>query len=310
MHLPAARAAGSTGAAMRANGLFFAVSPLPLSAPAAPFCLWYGSCYGHDKPRVGGAPVGLREGMMVTALSWLPMATLLGVRHGLDADHLAAIDGLGRIHAATEPRRARRVGVWFALGHGLVVTVAALLARILTGRVPTAAAWALWISPMLLAVLGLFNALDLRGTPGPAVGRLVRVMDRCVHTLGASAIVATGALFAITFDTASQISVWALAGTVAHSWPFAVLLGLCFTLGMMLTDGLSGWWLVRALNRQGRPGLRRATGWGIALIAFIVAGAEVMQWQAPGIGRHQGAWDLMLTVLAVTPTLLLWRLRP
>jgi len=44
-----------------------------------------------------------------------------GLRHGLDADHLAAIDGLTRRNARANPAIAGRCGALFSAGHGLVV---------------------------------------------------------------------------------------------------------------------------------------------------------------------------------------------
>lgn len=41
----------------------------------------------------------------------------LGLRHGLDPDHLVAIDGL------TRSTRSRWCGLFFSLGHGVVVTL-------------------------------------------------------------------------------------------------------------------------------------------------------------------------------------------
>ena len=40
---------------------------------------------------------------------------LLGMRHGFDADHLAAIDGLACHNAARRPRLANLCGVLFSL---------------------------------------------------------------------------------------------------------------------------------------------------------------------------------------------------
>jgi len=55
------------------------------------------------------------------------LALLLGMQHGLDPDHLAAIDGLTRFNARVNPARARWCGLWFSLGHGTLVTLATLL---------------------------------------------------------------------------------------------------------------------------------------------------------------------------------------
>ena len=60
---------------------------------------------------------------------WGPLCLVvfaLGMRHGLDADHLAAIDGPTRFNAQSQPRLAHLCGALFALGHGAVVAVVAL----------------------------------------------------------------------------------------------------------------------------------------------------------------------------------------
>ncbi|MCC6609025.1 MAG: hypothetical protein IT515_05045 [Burkholderiales bacterium] len=52
---------------------------------------------------------------------WLALAALvffLGVKHGLDPDHLVAIDGLTRFNSQADRRLARWCGALFSLGHG------------------------------------------------------------------------------------------------------------------------------------------------------------------------------------------------
>ena len=59
------------------------------------------------------------------------LAFVLGLRHGMDPDHLATIDGLTRFNAAAgRMRLARLCGFLFSLGHGAVVCVAALVAGV------------------------------------------------------------------------------------------------------------------------------------------------------------------------------------
>ncbi len=61
---------------------------------------------------------------METVTDWFALVALafvLGLKHGLDADHLATIDGLTRFNARERPGMARWCGVLFSLGHGAVV---------------------------------------------------------------------------------------------------------------------------------------------------------------------------------------------
>ena len=63
-----------------------------------------------------------RPSVMATAL----LAWVFGLRHAVDADHIAAIDNVVRklMHAGAAPRSA---GLYFALGHSTVVVVATML---------------------------------------------------------------------------------------------------------------------------------------------------------------------------------------
>ena len=82
-------------------------------------------------------------------LSLVAVVFLLGLKHGLDPDHLAAIDGLTRFNAGRRPLVSRWSGFLFSAGHGVVVMlVAVTVATVATEwRVP---AWldgvGTWIS--------------------------------------------------------------------------------------------------------------------------------------------------------------------
>ena len=62
---------------------------------------------------------------MNEALPTIELALLLGLRHGLAPDHLAAIDGLTM---RAQPPSAPWMGGLFALGHGLTVLLIVALA--------------------------------------------------------------------------------------------------------------------------------------------------------------------------------------
>src|SRR5258708_10769610 len=55
------------------------------------------------------------------ALGLAALVFVLGLKHGLDPDHLVAIDGLTR--SSTREEMRRWCGLFFSLGHGCVVTL-------------------------------------------------------------------------------------------------------------------------------------------------------------------------------------------
>src|ERR1700742_1809445 len=67
------------------------------------------------------AAFGDRPAVMATAL----LAWVFGLRHAVDADHIAAIDNAVRklMHAGEAPRSA---GLYFALGHSTIVVIATM----------------------------------------------------------------------------------------------------------------------------------------------------------------------------------------
>src|SRR2546430_6040225 len=100
------------------------------------------------------------------------MVFLLGLRHGMDPDHLATVDGLARYNARDRPRVARWSGCLFSLGHGAVVTLVAgfVAATLHDGAAPQ---WlerlGAWVSLAVLPRLGIRNIFaGLPTPPDPA----------------------------------------------------------------------------------------------------------------------------------------------
>jgi high-affinity nickel-transport protein len=209
------------------------------------------------------------------------MVFLLGLRHGMDPDHLATIDGLARYNARGRPRLARWSGCFFSLGHGAVVTlVAAFVAATLhDGAAPE---WlervGAWISIVILLALGIVNLVAVFRTPADRVVHLTgfkgRWLGRIARTRHPAVIAMIGAAFALSFDTLSQAALFSLTGVHLAGWPFAVALGLVFTLGMMTTDGLNGAWIARMVERADRRArvVSRVMGLAIALLGIAIAG--------------------------------------
>src|SRR5712671_4775954 len=122
-------------------------------------------------------------------LSLVAVVFLLGLKHGLDPDHLAAIDGLTRFNAASRPRLSRWSGLLFSAGHGLVVTAIAVAVATVASewRAPP---WledaGAWISIAFLTLLGVANLASVlrapRGAPVRPVGLRGRLFARLLHS--------------------------------------------------------------------------------------------------------------------------------
>src|SRR5688500_7016562 len=80
---------------------------------------------------------------------WLALAALvflLGLKHGMDPDHLVTIDGMARFNAVRRPRLSRWSGLLFSLGHGAVVTLVAVMVATVARD---------WRAPEWLALTGV-----------------------------------------------------------------------------------------------------------------------------------------------------------
>jgi nickel/cobalt transporter (NiCoT) family protein len=184
---------------------------------------------------------------------------LLGMKHGFDADHLAAIDGLTRYNARARPRLARAVGALFSIGHGLVVAGVALGVSMLAQvwRVPQwLEAFGAWVSIAVLTLLALVNIAAVLRTPAHEQAQLKGwrsgVFARLLRAGSPAMVMGVGTLFALSFDTLSQAALFAVTATQFGGWRPALLLALLFVFGMLLIDGLNGVWIARLIRRSDR----------------------------------------------------------
>lgn len=247
---------------------------------------------------------------------WLALMFLvftLGVKHGLDADHLATIDGLTRFNAQRNPRLARWCGFLFSLGHGAVVMAVALAVGAVT-RQWSVPEWledvGAWVSIGFLALLGMLNLLAvLSARPGQLVhpvGLKGRFLGRLLRTGNPLLIAAVGALFALSFDTLSQAALFALTGTQYGGVSHALTLGLLFMLGMMLMDGLNGLWIARLLRRADRLACvaSRVMGLTVGGLSLLVAGYGLARYASPEVSAWSDGKELAFGLSFATVILL------
>ena len=235
-------------------------------------------------------------------LSLLILTFVLGMKHGFDADHLATIDGLTRFNTRARPRMARYCGMLFSLGHGAVVVGIALGISLIAGQ------WAVpeWfgvvgslVSIVFLIALGSLNlAAVLRAGPQEVVqpvglkGRLLGGLGQVSQPL---LVAVVGALFALSFDTLSQAAFFALTATQFGGWQHALVLGLLFTLGMLLTDGINGLWIARLIARADQVALvaSRVMGLVVSGVSLLVAAFGVVRLLSPAVDAWSEGKELL-----------------
>jgi len=234
-------------------------------------------------------------------LTLLALFLALGLRHGLDADHLAAVDALTRLHWPSGRRAGAACGLLFALGHGGVVLTVALASAQAQAAVAVPE-WldraGAWVSVLLLLALGVANLRMLlaRAGDGALPGWRSRWLIR-----GAPPAAAVGALFALSFDTLGIAALCGLAGRQAGGLPAVLACLVPFVAGMAIVDGLNGWWVHRLLaGRAHRDAtLARWLGWAVVAVSLGTAAVGLVRLagfssRADDFGAAQG-----LMVLAV-----------
>jgi nickel/cobalt transporter (NiCoT) family protein len=222
------------------------------------------------------------QALPTDALALLSVVFALGLRHGLDADHLAAIDSLTRFNARERPRLARACGALFSLGHGAVVVAIALAVAAL------APAWTVpeetehvgaWISIAFLALLGTLNIAAVFSTRADEVVRPVGLKGKWLAPLQRARspwlVALVGSLFAISFDTLSQAALFAVAGVQLGGVGPAMTLGIVFTTGMLIADGLNGLCVARLLQGADARARIASRFMGLAVGSFSLAVAGV-----------------------------------
>lgn len=210
--------------------------------------------------------------LLAGMLASVPLVFLLGLRHGLDPDHVVAIEGLAHSYGLRDPALARRAGWYFALGHGLVVTVLAACFGALARHIAVPP----WLAPVgtgaSIALMFVLSAGNLQRHKAQEL--LTRSMNRAGpgRRRGVLLMLICGGVFAVAFDTVSQITTWGLSLASGGALR-GVLLGALFTAGMMTVDGI---WGAAFARTAAVAALRRPLAWAIALAALATAALELL----------------------------------
>jgi len=250
------------------------------------------------------------------SFSGLVLMFVLGLRHGLDPDHIACIDGLTWRALNHEHQHAHWIGTLFAIGHGLLVTgIAVGVSQLMHSvSVPDTVVMVFgWIPTALLLLVGTLNLrLLLRRGPSfaPTGWKLKLIPKRLRNHSSPWAVVMIGVLFATVFDTATQASAWGyVASNKGGGLLAAFLAGLVFTCGMVITDTLDGRLICRiSRGTDGQAAgrrFRRTLGWLIVAISYSVAAYNIGKALMPAIELDDFAFSLTGFSLIVV-MLLIW----
>jgi high-affinity nickel-transport protein len=236
------------------------------------------------------------------------LAFVLGARHGLDADHLAAIDGLTRWNASAGRRGAPLCGVLFSAGHaGVIIATALALAALASQFTPPA-----WLAPVGTAIsattLIALGWINLRSAcagagisigAGAPVGLRVRFMGPVLRASGAWQVALVGALFALSFDA---VAIAALFASSASGVAGILQAGFSFAAGMLAVGAANGLWVMRLLRHSGDASRRaaRVMTLTIAVIAFAVAARVLLPLVSAQWDRWVEGYELVVSGSVVT----------
>jgi high-affinity nickel-transport protein len=220
------------------------------------------------------------------------VAFTLGLRHGLDADHLATIDGLARRNATRNPRLSQLSGTLFSLGHGMVILVIALSASLLAGRWQTPA-WleisGATISISFLLGLAFLNLYSVWTTPHGQVvapaGIKSRLFNRIINVEQPIVILAVGMLFALSFDTVTHAALFAIAAESFGGVGPTLILASLFVFGMLIADGANGFWISHLIRRADKRAAvaSRVMATAVGVLSLGVAALTLFKLLSPAL---------------------------
>ncbi len=264
-----------------------------------------------------------------TLLGTAVLAYVLGLRHAVDADHIAAIDNVVR-KLMQEGKRPVAVGLFFSLGHSLVVALAvAAIAtaafalrrhfhefKLIGSIIGTAASafFLLAIAAINLVVLrGVWRSF-LRARRGEPVaeheldlllsgrGFLARIFRPLFRMVSRSwQMFPIGFLFGLGFDTATEISLFTVAASQASdglTLGTVMIFPALFAAGMTLLDttdsvlmvGAYGWAFLNPLRKIWYNLTITAIS---VMVAVLIGGIEALGLIAGKLGLEGSFWNMI-----------------
>ena len=255
------------------------------------------------------------------------LAYSFGLRHAVDADHIAAIDNVTR-KLMQEGKRPVAVGFFFSLGHSTIVILATVVIaatalafkdkfdvmRSIGGVIGTAVSALFLLAIALINVAILLNVyrtfqrvkagepyldedLNMLLAGRGLMARIFRPMFRLIRR--SWQMYPLGVLFGLGFDTATEVGLLGIAAAGAAKgmsiWSILVFPAL-FTAGMSLVDttdsilmlGAYGWAFVKPIRKLY---YNMTITFVSVLVAVLVGGIEALGLLADQFGLKGVFWE-------------------
>ena len=222
--------------------------------------------------------------MFLELSPFLLLAFAMGLRHGLDPDHLAIINGVS-IQENEHKQMSKWNGFMFSLGHGLTVTFIGLIIAGIAGAklIPLSILSVTeWIPICLLLFTGFYNLYFIINSKhnGHAHAEKIKNLGIGAETSHGKMIM-IGILFALVFDTASQTATWAIVAQQNDKVTMSLAIGLVFTIGMMVTDTANGLLFSYAYQKNKKDKtletIQQLLGWLIALTSLLLGFHQLLE---------------------------------
>ncbi len=257
------------------------------------------------------------------------LAYSFGLRHAVDADHIAAIDNVTR-KLMQDGQRPASVGLFFSLGHSTVVVLATVAVAIgasylqadegfrdMGGVIGTSVS-ALFLFAIaitnLVILIGVYKTfrhvknggrfveedLDILLSQRGLLGRIFRPLFRFIRA--SWQMYPLGFLFGLGFDTATEIGLLGISAAQAADGlsPLALLIfPALFTAGMALIDtldsvlmlGAYGWAFVKPIRKLYYNLTITAVS---VLVALLIGSVEALGLIAEKLQLQGMFWDWIL----------------
>ena len=266
---------------------------------------------------------GTNPVLMGTAL----LAYSFGLRHAVDADHIAAIDNVTR-KLMQQGKTPIAVGTYFSLGHSTIVVLASFAIAATAMAFKDDMAWfhetggliGTLVSSLFLLLFGVLNLVILRsvykkfkqvkagktfapeeldGIVSNNGGLMARLFRRVFNLVNKSwHMYPVGFLFGLGFDTATEIGLLGISATSASHgislWSIMVF-PVLFAVGMALIDSLDNFVMIGAYGWAFSKPVRKlyyniTITAASVVVALFIGGVEALGLIADKLELSGGIW--------------------